>query len=64
MAEPEPDEDGLLTTEQVIRRLLADPELRRFVASCVLPAVRSGADWKFRAADLERWIARQGGRQR
>jgi len=48
----------LLTTEQVIERLL-DANLRRVAATCVLPAVRSGDCWCFRRADLDEWIRRQ-----
>lgn len=49
----------LLTGEQVIERLLADAHLRRAAATCVLPAVRCGTEWRYRAADLDAWIARQ-----
>jgi hypothetical protein len=49
----------LLTGDQVIDRLLADANLRRNAATCVLPAVRCGSDWRFRRADLENWIRRQ-----
>jgi excisionase family DNA binding protein len=51
-------ENSLLTTEQVIERLL-DANLRRLAATCVLPAVRSGDHWRFRRADLDEWIRRQ-----
>jgi excisionase family DNA binding protein len=49
----------LLTTEQVMDRLLTRPALRRAAVTCVLPAVRVGAEWRFRRADLEAWITRQ-----
>jgi excisionase family DNA binding protein len=49
----------LLTTDQVIDRLLLDANLRRVAATCVLPAVRWGNDWRFRRTDLEEWIRRQ-----
>jgi excisionase family DNA binding protein len=49
----------LLTTEQVMDRLLARPALRRAASTCVLPAVRVGAEWRFRRDDLEAWIAGQ-----
>jgi len=52
-------ETDLLTTDQVIERLLLDANLRRVAATCVLPAIRSGDDWRFRRADLEEWIRRQ-----
>jgi hypothetical protein len=51
-------ETDLLTTDQVIDRLL-DANLRRVAATCVLPAVRSGDDWRFRRVDLDEWIRRQ-----
>jgi excisionase family DNA binding protein len=51
-------ETDLLTADQVIDRLL-DANLRRAAATCVLPAVRSGEDWRFRRTDLEEWIRRQ-----
>lgn len=50
----------LLTTEQVIDRLLVDANLRRVAATCVLPAVRWGNVWRFRKVDLDEWIRRQG----
>jgi excisionase family DNA binding protein len=48
-----------LTSDQVIQRLLSQPSLRRQATTCVLPAVRVGAEWRFRKADLEQWIAQQ-----
>ena len=48
-----------LTGEQVIDLLLEDPLLRRIAATCVLPAVRCGDEWRFRRSDLDQWIARQ-----
>lgn len=36
-------ETELLTTEEVIERLLEDAMLRRVAATCVLPAVRVGS---------------------
>lgn len=53
------DPAALLTSEQVIERLLADAHLRRRAATCVLPAVRFGGEWRYRSADLDAWIARQ-----
>jgi excisionase family DNA binding protein len=58
---PSPVPDELLTTEEVIDRLLADANLRLVAATCVLPAVRFGSGWRFRRADLEDWIRRQNG---
>ena len=48
-----------LTTEQVMDRLLEDPRLRKVAATCVVPAIRCGDEWRFRRSDLERWIGRQ-----
>jgi excisionase family DNA binding protein len=48
-----------LTSEEVIQQLLARPELRQRAATCVLPAVRVGSEWRFRRADLEAWIKTQ-----
>ena len=52
-------ETELLTTEEVIERLLEDATLRRVAATCVLPAVRFGGSWRFRRTDLDDWIERQ-----
>jgi excisionase family DNA binding protein len=46
----------LLTADEVIDRLLEDANLRRVAATCVLPAVRVGSDWRFRRGDLDEWI--------
>jgi excisionase family DNA binding protein len=54
-----PKSEELLTSDQVIDRLLDDPNLRRLASTCVLPAVRSGKEWRFRKSDLEDWIRRQ-----
>ncbi len=48
-----------LTSDQVIERLLSQPALRSRAATCVLPAIRVGGEWRFRRADLDRWIVRQ-----
>jgi len=49
----------LLTADEVIDRLLEDANLRRVAATCVLPAVRVGSDWRFRRSDLQEWIRGQ-----
>ena len=49
----------LLTTEQVMDRLLSDRRLRRLATTCVLPAIREGGEWRFRKSDLDAWIRRQ-----
>ena len=53
------DVRDLLTTDQVMDRLLAVPALRRKAVSCVLGAVKYGNEWRFRRSDLEAWIACQ-----
>jgi hypothetical protein len=53
------DRPELLTSEEVIQRLSADPSLRRVALTCVLPAVRWNNEWRFRRSDLDAWIARQ-----
>ena len=55
-AEPASD---LLTTEQVMDILIADANLRRRAATCVLPAVRLGQMTYFRRRDLEAWRDRE-----
>ena len=52
-------ETDFLTSDQVIERLLAQPDLRRHAATCVLPAVRVAGEWRFRRSDLETWIRAQ-----
>jgi hypothetical protein len=47
----------LLTSEEVMDRLLAEGNLRTLALRCVLPAVRIGDEWRFRSADLDDWIA-------
>ena len=53
----------LLTTDEVIDRLLEDASLRHIAGTCVLPAVRVGDGWRFRRTDLEEWIRRQESRR-
>ena len=48
-----------LTSDQVIERLLSQPALRSRAATCVLPAVRVGSEWRFRRTDLDQWITRE-----
>ncbi len=49
----------LLSGEEVLDRLLAEPRLRRRAVNCVLPAVKAGHEWRFRRRDLEEWIQLQ-----
>jgi len=53
----------LLTTEQVMDILIADANLRRRAATCVLPGVRVGGLTYFRRSDLEAWREREAGAQ-
>ena len=48
-----------LSSEEVVQRLLERPELRAVSATCVLPAIRIGDEWRFRRSDLDDWIAKQ-----
>jgi hypothetical protein len=48
----------LLTAEDVVERLSADPALRRLAAHCVLSAVPTSDGWRFRRSDLDAWIER------
>ena len=48
-----------LTSDQVIERLLSQPALRSRAATCVLPAIRVGSEWRFRRTDLDQWISRE-----
>jgi excisionase family DNA binding protein len=54
-----PDPQRMLTSEEVMERLLGDAHLKRLASTCVLPAVRCGDQWRFRRSDLEAWIERQ-----
>ena len=49
----------LLTSEEVLDRLMAEPGLRMFAATCVLPAVRRGTEVRFRRCDLDAWIEQE-----
>jgi len=55
----ESDPQMLLTSEEVMERLLGDAHLKRIASTCVLPAVRCGDEWRFRKSDLDAWIKRQ-----
>ena len=58
MAPTVTDPTDLLTSDQVMDRLLADETLRRQAVTCVLPAVRHGSEWRYRKSDLDAWIQR------
>jgi hypothetical protein len=57
------EDTALLTSEQVMNRLLGDAKLRRVAITCVLPAVRWGAEWRYRKCDLDAWIDAQYSRR-
>jgi hypothetical protein len=61
MKKPQPTEpqSDLLTTEQVMDILIADPDMRRRAATCVLPGVSVDGRTFFRRSDLEAWHDRQ-----
>jgi hypothetical protein len=58
-AESAESSSDLLTTEQVMDILIADANLRRRAATCVLPAVRVGSMTYFRRSDLDAWRDRE-----
>ena len=62
VTQDEPDIEevtDLITSEQVMERLLSDANLRRVAVTCVLPAVKCGDEWRFRRRDLDTWISLQ-----
>jgi excisionase family DNA binding protein len=51
------NEDAYLTTAEAIAYLRTAPRtLYRFLATGRIPAVRIGHQWRFRKADLDRWL--------
>jgi len=48
-----------LSSEEVLEELLKRPALRQVAATCVLPAVRCGLEWRYRRADLDAWLEQQ-----
>ena len=57
----EPQEmEAFLTTEEVLSYLKITPRtIYRLIRTGELPAVRIGRQWRFRRADLDRWLERQ-----
>jgi excisionase family DNA binding protein len=52
--------EAFLTTEEVLSYLKITPRtIYRLIRSGELPAVRIGRQWRFRRADLDRWLDRQ-----
>lgn len=59
MRSPDP-EQAFLTTEEVLGYLNTTPRtIYRLIRNGELPAVRIGRQWRFRRADLDRWVERQ-----
>jgi excisionase family DNA binding protein len=60
MRRADPDLQAFLTTEQVLGYLKTTPRtIYRLIRDGELPAVRIGRQWRFRRADLDRWVERQ-----
>jgi hypothetical protein len=52
-------ESDLLSSNEVVERLLAHPVLRPLALTWNLPPVACGREVRYRRADLEAWILRQ-----
>jgi excisionase family DNA binding protein len=51
---------AFLTTDEVLGYLKTTPRtIYRLIRNGELPAVRIGRQWRFRRADLDRWVERQ-----
>jgi excisionase family DNA binding protein len=58
--DPVREMEAFLTTEEVLAYLKITPRtIYRLIRSGELPAVRIGRQWRFRRADLDRWLERQ-----
>jgi excisionase family DNA binding protein len=58
--DPMREMEAFLTTEEVLSYLKITPRtIYRLIRSGELPAVRIGRQWRFRHADLDRWLERQ-----
>jgi hypothetical protein len=56
--------NDLLTADEIISRVLAEPSLRGQLVTCVVRMVKHQGQWCARRSDLEAWIAdhkRRGG---
>jgi excisionase family DNA binding protein len=54
--------EAFLTTDEVLIYLKITPRtIYRLIRSGELPAVRIGRQWRFRRADLDRWLERRRG---
>jgi excisionase family DNA binding protein len=57
---PDTERQGFLTTDEVLGYLNTTPRtIYRLIRNGELPAIRIGRQWRFRRADLDRWIERQ-----
>jgi excisionase family DNA binding protein len=57
---PDTERQGFLTTDEVLGYLNTTPRtIYRLIRNGELPATRIGRQWRFRRADLDRWIERQ-----
>jgi excisionase family DNA binding protein len=60
MRHSDPERQSFLTTEQVLGYLNITPRtIYRLIRNGELPAIRIGRQWRFRRADLDRWVERQ-----
>jgi len=60
MAKKDPLTGGdMLTADEVMDRLLAEPSLRRKAVTCVLPMFKLDGEWCVRRGHLEDWIVRE-----
>jgi excisionase family DNA binding protein len=60
MRHSDPERQAFLTTEEVLGYLNTTPRtIYRLIRNGELPAIRIGRQWRFRRADLDRWVERQ-----
>ena len=59
-----PDEVYLTTAEALAYLRTAPRTLYRYLATGTIPAMRIGHQWRFRKADLDRWVESRAGRIR
>lgn len=60
MRDQGPERPAFLTTEEVLGYLNTTPRtIYRLIRNGELPAIRIGRQWRFRRADLDRWVERQ-----
>ena len=60
MRHSDPERQAFLTTEEVLGYLNTTPRtIYRLIRNGELPAIRIGRQWRFRRADLDKWVERQ-----